>query len=254
MILALFILLCFPLRTVEAESAAETFNQVKGSLTVIWAVHKVSSVTGIDLAKTLRIGSGVLISDKGEVMTAAHLVETADEIRVKLSNGEFVDAHLVSSALFADIALLQLESIPRDISAAKLGDSGKVRVGDEVFVAGAPYGLNHALTSGHISARHQQNIMSGGFEAAEFFQTEAVINERNSGGPMFNLDGEVIGIVSHILFTGSFEGLGFAVTSTTAKRLLLGQKSFWLSPEGIQPADKLSAVFNLPTSMGVLVQ
>ncbi len=254
MFLAVFFLLCSGLRTAEAENVPEIFDQVKSSVTVVWAAHKVSSVTGIDLSKTLSIGSGVLISDNGEVMTAAHLVQTADEITVKLSNGKFVDAHVVSSVPFAGIALLQLESVPRDIPAARLGDSRKVQVGDEVFVVGSPYGLNHVPTVGHISGRHQQNIMLGGFETVEFFQTDAFINRGNSGGPMFNKDGEVIGIMSHILFTGSFERLGFAVTSTTAKRLLLDQKPYGLGFDGVLLPDKLSAAFDPPESMRVLVQ
>jgi hypothetical protein len=151
---------------------ADIFKEVNGSVTVIEAVHKVSSVTA-RIQQTMglgSVGSGVLVSKSGKLITSAHLVETADQIKVKLLSGEIVGARVAASAPFADISLLQLESVPEHVSVAKLGDSEKVQVGDEVFVVGAPYGLSHTLTVGHISARHRPNTVSGGFETAEFFQ------------------------------------------------------------------------------------
>jgi S1-C subfamily serine protease len=145
--------------------------------------------------------------------------------------------------------------MPKEVVVAKLGDSGKVQVGDEVFVVGTPYGLSHTLTAGHISARHKLNIVSGAFEVSEIFQTDAAINQGNSGGPLFNLAGEVIGIASSILTkSGGFEGLGFAVTSNTAKRVLLEQPSFWFGLDGIVLDDEVAAAFNVPQPMGFLVQ
>jgi S1-C subfamily serine protease len=145
--------------------------------------------------------------------------------------------------------------VPKQVVAAKLGDSEKVEVGDEVFIVGAPYGLSRTLTAGHISARHRLNRISGGFELGELFQTDAAINPGNSGGPMFNMAGEVIGIASRILTkSGGSEGLGFAVTANTARRLLLEQPSFWFGVDGIVLEDELAAAFNLPQPMGFLVQ
>lgn len=222
---------------------------------MIWAIHKSAAGGSQQAMGHGSIGSGVLVSKDGKVITAAHLVQAADQIKVKLSSGEVVGARVAASAPFADISLLQLESVPKQDSVAKLGDSEKVQIGDEVFVVGAPYGLSHTLTVGHISARHKPNTLSGGFEVGEFFQTDAAINQGNSGGPMFNMAGEVIGIVSHILSkSGGFEGLGFAVTSNTAKRLLLEQQSFWIGLDGVVLADELATVFNLPQHMGLLVQ
>jgi S1-C subfamily serine protease len=236
---------------------ADIFKKVNGSVTEVVAVHKVYSVArGAQLTSNRgSVGSGVLVSGSGKVITAAHLVHTADQVKVTLLNGENVGAQVLASDPFADIALLQLESVPRQVSIAKLGDSDKVEVGDEVFVVGAPYGLRHTLTVGHVSARHKPNTVSGGFEVGEFFQTDAAINQGNSGGPMFNLEGEVIGIASRILTkSGGFEGLGFAVTSNTCKRLLLEQQSFWFGLDGIVLADELATAFNVPQPMGFLVQ
>jgi S1-C subfamily serine protease len=235
---------------------ADLFKEVNGSVTVVVALHKVSSVpAGIQQTMGFDVGSGVVVSKSGKVITSAHLVNTADQIKVKLSNGEIVGARVSASSPFADVSLLQLESVPKEIVVAKLGDSEKVDVGDEVFVVGTPYGLSHTLTAGHISARHKLNRVSAGFEVGEIFQTDAAINQGNSGGPMFNMAGEVIGIASFILTkSGGFEGLGFAVTSNTAKRLLLEQPSFWFGLDGIVLEDELATAFNLPQPMGFLVQ
>ena len=225
-------------------------------MTVVVALHKVSSVpAGIQQTMGLDVGSGVLVSKSGKVITAAPLVHTADQIKVKSLGGEAVGARVVASAPFADVSLVQLEPVPREVVVAKLGDSEKVEVGDEVFVVGTPYGLSHTLTAGHLSARHKLNTLSGSFEEVEIFQTDAAINQGNSGGPMFNMAGEVIGIASRILTkSGGSEGLGFAITSNTAKRLLLEEPSFWFGLDGIVLKDELAAAFNVPQPMGLLVQ
>lgn len=252
---SILIMSCMP-RPSASRSLADVFKKVDGSVTVVVASHKSSPVpAGIQQTMGLHVGSGVLVSKKGEVITAAHLVNTADHINVKLSGGEIVGARVVASAPFADVSLLQLETVPEGVAVAKLSDSEKVEVGDEVFVVGTPYGLSHTLTAGHISARHKLNRVSGGFDVGELFQTDAAINQGNSGGPVFNMAGEVIGIVSRIITkSGGFEGLGFAVTSNTAKRLLFEQPSFWFGFDGIVLQDELASAFNLPQPIGFLVQ
>jgi S1-C subfamily serine protease len=256
-VLAVFILISWPWRSSESRSLADLFKEVNGSVMVIAAQHKVSLVpAGIQQTISLgSVGSGVLVSKSGKVITSGHLVNTADQIKVRFSSGEIIGARVAASAPFADVSLLQLESVPKEVVVAKLGDSEKVQVGDEIFVVGTPYGLSHTLTAGHISARHKLNTVSGAFEVSEIFQTDAAINQGNSGGPLFNMEGEVIGIASRILTkSGGFEGLGFAVTSNTAKRLLLEQPSFWFGLDGIVLQDELAAVFNVPQPAGFLVQ
>lgn len=256
-ILAAFILISWPWRSSESRSMADIFKQVNGSVAVVTAQQKVSLVpANIQLTASRRsVGSGVLVSKSGMVITSAHLVNAADQIKVKFLSGETVGARVAASAPFADVSLLQLESVPKEVAVAKLGDSESVQVGEEIFVVGSPYGLNHTLTAGHISARHKLNILSGTFEVSEIFQTDAAINQGNSGGPLFNMAGEVIGIASRILSkSGGFEGLGFAITSNTARRLLLEEQSFWFGFDGIVLQDELAAVFNVPQSAGFLVQ
>jgi S1-C subfamily serine protease len=187
-------------------------------------------------------------------MTAAHVVQIADKIEVKFPDGETILAKVISSEPLADVAMLKLEKVPEGAVVAELGDSDLMDVGSEVFVVGAPYGLSHTLTVGHISARHKPYTMPSAL-LGEFFQTDAAINKGNSGGPMFNMKGKVIGIVSHILSkSGGYEGLGFATTSNTAQELLLEKKPFWAGVEGIMLTGKLAKALNLPQSTGMLVQ
>src|SRR5262249_55881749 len=142
-------------------------------------------------------GSGVVISADGKVMTAAHVVHAMDEISVEALGGETVKGRVVASEPAADLSLVQLERVPAGVVAARLADSDAVRVGDQVIIVGAPYGLGHSLSVGWISARWPPNTVYRGMPLAEFFQTDAVINTGNSGGPMVNMAGDVIGIVSH---------------------------------------------------------
>jgi serine protease Do len=201
------------------------------------------------------LGSGVLISNDGKVLTAAHLVQSADKTMVEFSEGELIPASVIGTAMSADVALLQLERIPSNYVAANLGDSDKVEVGDEMFVVGAPYGISRTLTAGHVSGRRGLNKRNENTIPVEFLQTDAAINSGNSGSPMFNLKGEVIGIVSNIMSrSGGSEGLAFAATSNTARRILLEQKPFWTGIEGLVVDGNLARALNLTQPAGMLVQ
>jgi S1-C subfamily serine protease len=240
----------------SAKSLREVFKQVDPSVVVVETnSHRVVTGPRMQLATLPGLGSGVLISADGKVMTAAHVVQTADEIKVQFKNGEVSTATVLTSDPAADVALLQLAQVPPGVAVARLGDSDEAEVGDEVFVVGAPLGMSHTLTVGHISARRKLNTMFGDMSRAEFFQTDAAINQGNSGGPMFNMAGEVVGVVSHIISkSGAFEGLGFVVTSNLARRLLLNQNRFWSGVESFMLSGDLARVFNLPQSAGMLVQ
>jgi S1-C subfamily serine protease len=200
------------------------------------------------------LGSGVLISADGKIMTAAHVVQTADKVAVQFVDGKLYAAHVVASSLRADVALLQLDQFPVALSPAPVGNSDSLDIGEEIIVIGAPYGLDHSLTVGHVSGRIPADlVVSGG--PMEMIQTDAAINQGNSGGPMFNMKGEVVGIVSRIMTqSGGFEGLGFAISSNVASRVLLTAKSFWTGIDGVLLQDTLAAIFNVPQSAGFLVQ
>jgi S1-C subfamily serine protease len=170
-----------------------------------------------------------------------------DEINVEFLGGETVKARVVASEPAADLSLLQLERVPKDAKSSPLADSDPIRVGDPVIIVGAPYGLSYSLSDGLISARWKPNTVYKTMPLAEFFQTTATINTGNSGGPMFDMKGQVIGIVSHnISKSGGSEGLGFVVTINTAKKLLLERKSFWSGLEGQALSDAEADLLNLP--------
>jgi serine protease Do len=237
----------------EAQDAEELFRKVNPSVVVIRAKGRaVDSARG--LISFTEIGSGVLISADGKVMTAAHVVHAMDEIVVEVLGGETVSARVVASEPSADLSLLQLAHIPKGAQPARLGDSDKVRVGQQVLVIGAPYGLSHSFSAGWISAKWLPNTAYRAMPLAEFFQTTATINTGNSGGPMFNMAGEVIGVVSHnISKSGGSEGLGFVVTLKSARYFLMEREWAWIGLEGKVIAGELAEIFNVPGGSGLLV-
>jgi len=237
----------------EAQNLNDLFSKVNPSVVVIRARGR--DVSNVGVTRFSETGSGVLVTADGKVMTAAHVVNAMDEITVEAVGGERVPARVIASEPAADLSLLQLERVPHGMKASPMADSRTVRVGDQVMIIGAPYGLSHSMSVGWISARWPPNTVYKSMPLAEFFQTTATINTGNSGGPMFNLAGEVIGIVSHnISKSGGSEGLGFVVTINTAKKLLLERKSFWSGIDGTMLTGDLAAIFNLPEPAGFLVK
>jgi len=164
--------------------------------------------------KATSLGSGFIIDEAGYVVTNNHVIDGADKITVILSDDSAVDAKLVGRDKKTDIALLKIET-KTPLKAVKFGDSDKARVGDWVLAIGNPFGLGGTVTAGIISAR-ARDIHAGPYD--NFLQTDASINRGNSGGPMFNIDGEVIGINAAIFSTnGGSMGIGFAIPSNIAK-------------------------------------
>src|SRR5712691_9380788 len=204
----------------QAQNLDDIFRKVNPSVVVVRAKGRDVSAGGV--TRFNETGSGVLISGSGRVMTAAHVVNGMDEITVEGVAGEVVRAKIISSDAAADVSLLQLERVTAAMQVARIGDSNTVRVGQQVMVVGAPYGLAHSMSVGWISARWPANTIFRDMPLAKFFQTTATINTGNSGGPMFNMAGEVIGIVSqNISKSGGSEGLGFVVTINTAQKFLV---------------------------------
>ena len=237
----------------EAQSVGDVFRRVSPSVVVIRSRGR--DVVASGQVRFGEIGSGVLISADGKVMTAAHVVQAMDEITVEFIGGDAVMARVIASEPAADLSMLQLERVPAGVRVARLANSDSVRVGDQVMVVGAPYGLSYSLSVGYLSARWSPNSVYPAFPLAEFLQTDATINTGNSGGPMFNMAGDVIGIVSHnISKGGGSEGLGFVVTINTAKDLLLARRSIWSGLEGHTLSGDLAAIFNLPQPEGFLIK
>lgn len=238
----------------QAQSIADAYDRVRDAVVLISTVEQAAGEPPGTEAEGL--GSGVLIDPAGVILTAAHVVQVATQIEVQFADGEAIAARVASSDAQADVAVLRLARPPSKPVVAAIGDSARVRVGDEVFIVGAPLGISQTLTVGHVSARRSSNSLGGtGFTDTELFQTDAAINVGNSGGPMFNLDGEVIGVVSHMLSsTGGNEGLGFAVTSNAARELVLERRSMWSGLEGYLLTGRTARALNVPQAAGILVQ
>ena len=241
----------------NAQQLRDTFRRVHQSVVVVKTKTKsveIAPAAGPSLAMIDGLGSGVLISDDGKILTAAHVVQTADVAYVQFADDQEIRARVIGSDIQSDVALLQLEQMPKGVAPAKLGDSDKMEVGDEVFVIGAPYGIGQTLSVGHLSGRHRLNNSDEKAPSVEFLQTDAAVNRGNSGGPMFDIDGNVIGIVSTMMSqSGGSEGLAFVTASNTAKRLLLEQKPFWSGIDGAVITGDLAKALNLPQPAGFLV-
>lgn len=159
------------------------------------------------------LGSGFIIDGNGYIITNNHVVDKAESISITLSDNIKTEARVIGKDPKTDLALIKIET-KRPLNAVKFGDSDKIRVGDWVLAIGNPFGLGSSVTAGIVSAK-SRDIESGPYDS--FIQTDASINQGNSGGPMFNLQGEVIGISSAIFSTtGASQGVGFAIPANLA--------------------------------------
>ncbi len=239
----------------EDPSLPDLVRSVDSSVVEIRTERRVMASTSGPSATAASLGSGFLISSDGRIMTAAHVVQVADDLKVHFVTGDVVNARVMSSSPSADVALILAETVPESVTPAAVGNSDAVEVGDQVFVIGAPYGISHTLTVGHVSARRVSDRLFGGFRSVELLQTDAVINQGNSGGPLFNMGGEVVGIVSHILSaSGGSQGLGFAVTSNLAMQALLDEPGMWTGLDGVLIGGEVARALNLPQRAGILIQ
>jgi serine protease Do len=204
--------------------------------------------------KQQSLGSGVIVSTDGFIVTNNHMVEDSDEIKVKVSDGRELKAKVVGRDPKTDLALLKISSLFVSLPVLALGDSEKMRVGDWVLAVGNPFGLEHSVTQGIISATGRM-IGSGPYD--NFLQTDAPINPGNSGGPLVNTRGEVIGINTAI-FSGG-QGIGFAIPSNLAKSVLAQLKEKgrvvrgWIGVSIQTVTPEIARSFGVKQARGALV-
>ena len=209
------------------------------------------------------LGSGFVVDKAGHIVTNFHVVEDADEIRVSFSNRDTVDAELVGTDQSTDLAVLQVAADASALTPLPLGDSDDVRVGDPVVAIGNPFGLDRTATAGIVSALQRLITAPNDFAIDHVIQTDAPINHGNSGGPLLNARGEVIGVNTQIetggVSTGNV-GIGFAVPSNTvedvvAQILQTGHvEHAYLGIAGHPVTEDFADTYNLPVDAGVLVQ
>ena len=166
--------------------------------------------------KSAALGSGFIIDEKGIVITNNHVIQDAEDIVVRVGEDKEYKATIIGSDPLSDIAVLQIDSKEKFIP-VKFGDSDKARIGDWVIAIGNPFGLGGTVTSGIISARNRSIGLS---RYEDYIQTDASINSGNSGGPLFDMNGDVIGINTAILGKGGSIGIGFSIPSNSAKKVV----------------------------------
>ena len=205
--------------------------------------------------KSSALGSGFIIDAKGIVITNNHVIQGAEDIVVRVGGDKEYKAKIIGADPLSDIAVLQIESKEKFIP-VKFGDSDKARIGDWVIAIGNPFGLGGTVTAGIISARNRSIGLS---RYEDYIQTDASINQGNSGGPLFDMDGNVIGINTAILGQSGSIGIGFSIPSNSAEKVI-GQliefgetKRGWLGVRIQVVTQEIADVEKLSEPSGALV-
>ncbi len=203
--------------------------------------------------KQRSLGSGFILNGEGYIVTNNHVIEDADEIKVKLKSGEEYDAEIVGRDPNTDLALVQVKNA-KNLQALSIGDSDALKVGEWVMAIGSPFGLEQTVTAGIVSAKGRV-IGSGPYD--DFIQTDASINPGNSGGPLVNMRGEVVGINTAIVASG--QGIGFAIPVNLAKNIVEQLKATgevtrgWLGVAIQDITEEMAEYYGLKSREGVLI-
>ncbi len=206
--------------------------------------------------KSSSLGSGFVVDPAGVVITNNHVIADASEVMVIFTDGQKLKAEVIGKDTKVDVAVLRVKP-EKPLKAVKFGDSDKAKVGDWVLAVGNPFGLGGSVTAGIVSARNR-NIDSGPYD--NYIQTDAAINKGNSGGPLFNMDGEVIGINTAILSpSGGSIGIGFATPANTVQPVIEQLQQFgetrrgWLGVRIQNVDDAIAETLGLGSTRGALV-
>jgi serine protease Do len=202
------------------------------------------------------LGSGFVIDPSGYIVTNNHVIEDSEQITVSLQDGTQLPAKVIGRDTKTDLALLKVTP-KKPLPATHFGDSDKARIGDWVIAIGDPFGIGSTVTAGIVSARNR-NINAGPYD--DFIQTDAPINRGNSGGPLFDMDGNVIGINSQIYTpSGGSVGIGFAIPANLAREVIGQLRQFgvarrgWIGVRIQQVTQEIAEGLGLPTTQGALV-
>jgi serine protease Do len=243
---------------VKQNSIQKLYNKVNPAVVELHvkslANPKVGEVT-YKAETTSSLGSGALVSQEGRILTAAHVIDKAIAIEVEFADGSKTSGHVVWVEPLLDLAMIQAGNVPRSLKPLALANANDYQIGEQVMIIGAPFGVSHSLSVGYLSGIRDGNSLSGRTFSPRLLQTDAAINQGNSGGPMFNLKGEIIGIVSHILSkSGGNIGLGFVVSVDTVHDIIESDPGTFSGFIPILLTDELSAAINNPSGNGMLLQ
>ncbi|MBA3402113.1 MAG: trypsin-like peptidase domain-containing protein [Actinobacteria bacterium] len=246
----------------DAMSVNEIYERAAPGVVQIASTSRTADAFSGDVRPSA-LGSGFVVDKAGHIVTNFHVVEDAGEIRVSFSNRDTVEAELVGTDPSTDLAVLRVESQASALTPLPLGDSDTVRVGDPVVAIGNPFGLDRTATAGIVSALQRLITAPNQFTIDHVIQTDAPINRGNSGGPLLNARGEVIGVNTQIetggISTGNV-GIGFSVPSNTvedvvAQILQTGRAEHaYLGIAGHAVTADLAETYNLPVESGILVE
>ncbi len=248
---------------------AELYEKRAAGVVTVYSIFPDHAITG-----GAAQGSGFLVSDDGYILTNSHVITTAgegslvdepeqaSEVYVQFHDGDRVPADVVGWDVFSDVGLLKIEPSSRELSALPLGDSGAVVVGEPVAAIGSPFGNENSLSVGVVSATKRSiDSLTSRYSLVDAIQIDAPINRGNSGGPLFNSNGEVIGVNAQIRSeSGNAEGVGFAVPINSAQRsmeqlIATGEVSYaWLGVSTQTLTPSLARHFGLGAERGAVVQ
>ena len=276
----IFIVLSFPIKLAHSKTAPSSFadlaEKLMPSVVNISSTHTIKTTSNPfpfefppgspfeDMfkefnkpteRKAIALGSGFIIDKKGIVVTNNHVIQGAEDIFVSVNGSTEYKAKVIGTDPYMDLAILQIESNEK-FAAVSFGDSDKARIGDWVIAIGNPFGFGGTVTSGIISSRNRDIGLT---RYDDFIQTDASINRGNSGGPLFNLDGEVIGINTAIIGQAGSVGIGFAIPSNPASKVInqlieFGEtKRGWLGVRIQEVTKEIASIEKLERPEGALV-
>lgn len=229
--------------------ASDVYEMVKGSVVSIYAT------AGIKVSQ----GSGFIVDSKGYLVTNYHVVEGVDEVWATFLDGTSYRAEIIGSDPYSDLAVLSISN-GAPLKALALGNSSKLRVGEAIIAIGDPFGLSGSLTTGVVSQRGRSLNAVGGYSIPNVIQIDVILNPGNSGGPLLNYHGEVVGITTAIATeTGSFAGVGFAIPSNTIARelrSLIERGTYdhpWLGVQGLDLDAAIADAMGLKVTKGWLI-
>ncbi len=244
-----------PLPTKKDLSLIEIFERSEAS------VVRVNVQRDIEVLSTTGLGSGFIYDTNGHLITNSHVIENAQKIVVTLLDGSSYNAEIIGDDPFTDLAVIKIETNGVFLQPLPIGDSSKLKVGEQIAAIGNPFGLSGSMTAGIVSQLGRLlPSLDSGFSIPDVIQTDAAINPGNSGGPLLNMRGEMVGINTAIQSgTGEFTGVGFAIPSRTVAKIvpsLIQDGEYnhpWLGISGRDIDPDLAKILNLKDAKGFLI-
>jgi S1-C subfamily serine protease len=250
----------FDVSETEAKSVQQIYEQAGPGVVQVTSTSVVSGSPFFGPQSATSLGSGFVVDKDGYIVTNYHVIEDASDVEVNFSSDDRVPAKIVGSDPSTDLAVLKIDAQASALTPLPLGNSDAVHVGDAVVAIGNPFGLERSVTAGIVSALQRDITAPNGYTIDKVIQTDAPINRGNSGGPLLNARGEVIGVNSQIESeTGGNVGIGFAVPVNTVKEVVSQIKQTgkvehaYLGVQMQAIDEQLAETFKLPAEEGVLI-